>query len=100
MISSVEIELEMLMNIRGALEDHESGSCGSEPKAILMNPGNFELIGWDEVFGLPVLPDPRVGPMRARLVCGAGRAGFCEEGDVWWDDRGRPHVILVSPEEG
>jgi hypothetical protein len=94
----VEIWFEMLISIRKALDEHDVGECDSEPKAILMNPGNFALIGWDEVFGLPVLPDPKVEPMRARLVCGAGRAGFCEEGEVRWDEGGRPYVFHVSAE--
>jgi hypothetical protein len=97
-ISGLDIWFEMLDNIRQAIADHEVGDCDSEPKAILMNPGNFQLIGWDEAFGLPVLPDPKVEPMTARLVCGVGRAGVCEEGEVRWDEEGRPYVFHVSAE--
>jgi hypothetical protein len=79
-----------------------SGCCWEEgpasPKAILLNQGNYELIGWDEVLGLPVLPDGRLDPMRFRLLCGVGRGGYCAEGDVWWDTEGKPYVVIPAKE--
>lgn len=81
----------MLMNIRNELSEHDR-ACDSKAKAILMNPGNFDLIGWDEVLGLPVLPDDRVEPMRARILCGVGTGGICKEGKVFWDERGGAYV--------
>jgi hypothetical protein len=87
----------MLMNVRAAIEDH-ARDCPREPKAILLNPGNYDLLGWDEVLGLPVLPDERAEPMRARLVCGVGRAGYCEEGRVEWDEDGQAYVLVPTEE--
>ncbi len=53
-------------------------------KVFLMNPGNFELIGWVEVLGMPVLPDESVGHKRVKLVCGVGRAGILDQQPVFW----------------
>lgn len=87
----MELEIEMLLRARAALEAHDA-SCDREAKAILMHPGNFDLIGWDGLLGLPVLPDPSVAPKRARIVCSAGPGGHCDEGEVIWDDDGGAYV--------
>jgi hypothetical protein len=42
------LEAEMLEFIRRGL-DHHAQSCPLAPKAILLNPGNHELFGWDEL---------------------------------------------------
>lgn len=89
----METVLNILEGIRAAWDAH-SRECAQVPKAILLNRGNHELIGWDEVLGLPVLPDVRLEPTRFRLLCGAGLGGYCEEGAVWWDNDGRPYVVL------
>jgi hypothetical protein len=92
----IEFEIEMLATIRAELDRH-GDECSRKPKAILLNPANHELLGWDEVLGLPILPSDRAEPMRARLVCGTGRAGRCEEGDVVWDENGQAYVF--TPDE-
>jgi hypothetical protein len=58
-----------------------------------MHPGNHALVGWDEVLGLPVLPDPRVEPKRFRLLCGVGFGGHCADGLVFWDEDGQSYVV-------
>ena len=83
----------MLLRIREELAKHED-ACDRPAKAILMNPGNFDLIGWDEVLGLPVLPDEKVKPMRAHILCGVGRGGLCDEGSVYWDEQGGAYVKI------
>lgn len=93
----MEIEIEILEGIRVAWEEH-ARECEQPPKAILLNQGNYELIGWDEVLGLPVLPDGRLDPMRFRLLCGVGRGGYCAEGDVWWDAEGMAYVVIPTEE--
>jgi hypothetical protein len=91
-MSLVHVEIGILEGIYVAWEDH-ARECEQVPKAILLNQGNYELIGWNEVLGLPVLPDERLDPMRFRLLCGTGRGGHCAEGDVVWDDDGNPYVV-------
>ena len=85
----------MLEHIKAGWEAHTS-ACDQTPKAVLFNPGNHELNGWDEVLGLPVLPDESVAPKRFKLVCGAGRAGYCDDGDVIWDEDGQAHVYVPA----
>jgi hypothetical protein len=87
----VELEIEMIENIRAACDGH-AAECERPPKAILFHPGNHTLVGWDEIFGLPVLPDERVEPKRFRLVCGSGKGGYCAQGDVYWDEDGCAYV--------
>lgn len=89
----------MLENIRAAYEAH-AAECEQTPKAILLNPGNHCLVGWDEVLGLPVLPDERLEPKRFRLLCGSGKGGYCMQGEIFWDDDGRPYVLEqeIEPE--
>jgi hypothetical protein len=93
----MNVEIEMLENLRAAHEVH-AAECRQTPKAVLFHPGNHQLIGWDEIFGLPVLPDERVEPKRFRLLCGTGHGRYCMRGDVYWDDEGRPYVLEIEPE--
>ena len=34
-----------------------------------MNPFEVERLGWEEIRGLPVVPDPAIGTGRFRIVC-------------------------------
>jgi hypothetical protein len=72
------LEAEMLEFIRRGL-DHHAASCPMTPRAILLNPGNFDLFGWDELWGIPVLPDDRVAPKRFRIDCDGSAFGIEEE---------------------
>src|SRR5580704_12625684 len=74
----MSLEADMLAAIRAGL-DHHAASCPLTPRAILMNPGNFELFGWDELWGIPVLPDDRVAPKRFRVDCDGSAFGIEEE---------------------
>jgi hypothetical protein len=72
------LEAEMLAFIRRGL-DHHASTCPLAPRAILLNPGNYELFGWDELWGVPVLPDDRVAPKRFRIDCDGSAFGIEEE---------------------
>jgi hypothetical protein len=72
------LEAEMLEFIRRGI-DHHAQSCPLAPKAILLNPGNHELFGWDELWGIPVLADERVAPKRFRIDCDGSAFGIEEE---------------------
>ncbi len=92
----MEVALNLLESIRDAWERHDD-ECEKATHVLLLNPGNFEMLGWDEVLGLPVLPDPEVEPMRCRVVCGAdGRAGELDGRPVMWVE-GEPY--LEEPED-
>lgn len=80
----------MIEGMREAWELH-ADDCDRPPNAILLNPANYDLIGWDEALGLPVLPDPRVPADKFRIHCGVcgGQIGAVP---VWWDQDGNAYV--------
>jgi hypothetical protein len=89
------LEAEMLEFIRRGL-DHHAQSCPLAPKAILLNPGNHELFGWDELWGIPVLADDRVAPKRFRIDCDGSAFGIeAEISEAIAIDE--PLVIPVAP---
>ncbi|HEX7060286.1 MAG TPA: hypothetical protein VF176_10595 [Solirubrobacterales bacterium] len=89
------MEIQAVLNIRAAIGKH-GDRCEREPKAILLNPANYDLLGLVEVLGLPVLPDDDVPVMRVRIHCGVGVGGRCKEGDVHWDKDGGAFVETVD----
>ena len=48
----MSLEAEMLAHIKAGV-DHHNATCPMPARAILLNSGNYELFGWDEVCGLP-----------------------------------------------
>ena len=68
------LEAEMLEAIHKGIDQHNR-DCPMPAKAVLLNPGNYELFGWDELWGLPVLPDDRVQPERFRVDCDGSAFG-------------------------
>ena len=89
------LEAEMLEFIRRGL-DHHAQSCPLAPKAILLNPGNYELFGWEELWGIPVLADDRVAPKRFRIDCDGSAFGIeTELEDVIATDQ--PLVVPAGP---
>ena len=68
----------MLASIRQGL-DHHNATCPMPARAILLNPGNFELFGWEELWGIPMLADERVAPKRFRIDCDGSAFGIEEE---------------------
>jgi hypothetical protein len=67
----------MLENIVTGLAHHDA-SCPMPAQAILLNPGNHELFGWDEIKGVPVQPDDGVLPERFRIMCDGSANGIEE----------------------
>lgn len=74
----MSLEADMLRAIRSGIDQHNQ-SCPLPPKAILLNPGNHELFGWDELWGLPVLADENVAPRRFRIECDGSTINLEEE---------------------
>lgn len=62
-------EVRNLAAIRHAL-DHHNKTCPVPATAILLHPTDHGLLGWDDLWGLPVLPDERVPVRRIRIDCG------------------------------
>jgi hypothetical protein len=74
----VSLEAEMLAHIRAGLT-HHNATCPMPARAILLNPGNFELFGWSELFGLPVEPRDEIPPKRFRIDCPGSAYGIEDE---------------------
>jgi hypothetical protein len=96
------LEAEMLAFIRAGL-DHHATTCPMTPKAILLNPGNHELFGWEELWGIPVLADERVAPKRFRIDCDGSAFGIEEEvaeAVAAQQERERLVPLPLGPREG
>jgi hypothetical protein len=93
----MSLEAEMLAFIRAGLDDHNK-TCPMPAQAILLNPGNHELFGWDELWGIPVLPDDRVQPNRFRIQCDGSSFGIEDEVEEWIEQPvEQPRVVPAGP---
>lgn len=61
-------EAKNLEAISRAIDQHNS-SCPFPAAEVRMNPFEVERLGWDEIRGLPVVPDAAIGTGRFRIVC-------------------------------
>ncbi len=61
-------ESKNLEAISKAIDDHNRG-CPWPASEVRMNPFEVERLGWDEIRGLPIVPDPELGTGRFRIVC-------------------------------
>jgi hypothetical protein len=71
-------ESKNLAAIRQALDAHNA-ECPVPAKAILLNPVDHALMGWDELWGLPVLADDSVPTKRVRIDCDGSAYGIEDE---------------------
>jgi hypothetical protein len=74
----VGLEQEMIAFIKAGLEHHDA-TCPMPARAILLNAGNYDLFGRDELFGLPLEPRDDIPPKRFRIDCPASAAGIEDE---------------------
>lgn len=61
-------EAKNLEAIAKAIDQHNR-NCPFPAAEVRMNPFEVERLGWDEIRGLPVVPDPEIGTGRFRIVC-------------------------------
>ncbi len=61
-------EAKNLEAISRAIDQHNA-NCPFPAAEVRMNPFEIERLGWDEIRGLPVVPDPEIGTGRFRIVC-------------------------------
>ena len=54
--------------ISKAIDQHNSG-CPFPAAEVRMNPFEVERLGWEEIRGLPIVPDAEIGTGRFRIVC-------------------------------
>ena len=60
--------------ISKAIDQHNSG-CPYPASEVRMSPFEVERLGWEEIRGLPIVPDPAIGTGRFRIVCSREGAG-------------------------
>ncbi|HEX2707750.1 MAG TPA: hypothetical protein VHM66_07050 [Solirubrobacterales bacterium] len=61
-------EAKNLGAISQAIDQHNS-NCPFPAAEVRMNPFEVERLGWDQIRGLPVVPDGEIGTGRFRIVC-------------------------------
>jgi hypothetical protein len=61
-------EAKNLEAISKAIDQHNA-ACPYPAAEVRMNPFEIERLGWDQIRGLPLLPDPELGTGRFRIVC-------------------------------
>ena len=54
--------------ISRAIDQHNKG-CPFPAAQVRMNPFEIERLGWEEIRGLPIVPDAELGTGRFRIVC-------------------------------
>ena len=61
-------EAKNLEAIAKAIDQHNR-NCPYPAAEVRMNPFEVERLGWEEIRGLPVVPDAEIGTGRFRIVC-------------------------------
>ncbi|MEZ5078364.1 MAG: hypothetical protein R2725_13090 [Solirubrobacterales bacterium] len=61
-------EAKNLEAISRAIDQHNA-NCPFPAAEVRMNPFEVERLGWEEIRGLPVVPDGNIGTGRFRIVC-------------------------------
>lgn len=94
-------EAKNLEAISKAIDQHER-SCEYPTLAILMNPFEVERLGWDEIRGVPVRPEPKIATGRFEILCaGEDEPGLEEQQEEAVDavaEEAKPLVVpLGSP---
>ena len=67
--------------ISKAIDEHNT-SCEWPAVAVEMNPFEVERLGWDEIRGLPIRPNPEFGTGSFRIVCAREEGQLGEEETV------------------
>lgn len=72
-------EAKNLEAIAKAIDQHNR-NCPFPASEVRMNPFEVERLGWDDIRGLPIVPDPEISTGRFRIVCsGEGQEDEVEE---------------------
>ena len=49
--------------------DQHNAACPFPAAEVRMNPFEVERLGWEDIRGLPIVPDPAISTGRFRIVC-------------------------------
>ncbi len=61
-------EAKNLEAISRAIDQHNA-NCPFPAAEVRMNPFEIERLGWEQIRGLPLVPDPELGTGRFRIIC-------------------------------
>ena len=67
-------EAKNLEAISKAIDQHNR-NCPFPASEVRMNPFEVERLGWEEIRGLPIVPDERQGTGSFRIVCSRDQEG-------------------------
>ena len=67
-------EAKNLEAISKAIDQHNS-NCPFPASEVRMNPFEVERLGWEEIRGLPIVPDPELGTGAFRIICSRDQEG-------------------------
>ena len=67
-------EAKNLEAISKAIDQHNS-NCPFPASEVRMNPFECERLGWDEIRGLPIVPDADLGTGAFRIICSRDQEG-------------------------
>jgi hypothetical protein len=87
-------EAKNLEAISKAIDQHNA-NCPFPAAEVRMNPFEVERLGWEQIRGLPVVPDSNIGTGRFRIVCSRDLEG---EGLEEVEAVGR-ELVTVEPGE-
>lgn len=65
---SNEAEVRNLEAISRAIDQHND-RCPLPAVEVRMNPFEVERLGWEDIRGLPIVPDRKISTGRFRIVC-------------------------------
>jgi hypothetical protein len=89
-------EAKNLEAISEAIDQHER-SCEYPTLAVLMNPYEVERLGWEEIRGVPIRADEKIGTGRFEILCaGDGEEPGLEESVEAVADTEVPVVVPVG----
>lgn len=72
--------------ISKAIDQHDF-ACPFPVVEVLMNPYEVERLGWEDIRGIPVVGDEKIGTGRFRLICASEGAPLDEEVEAVSKDR-------------
>jgi hypothetical protein len=75
-----------LVAMRRALDHHNSQGCPVPARAIRLHPMDHELLGWNVLWGLPVVPDDTVRVKSVRIDCEGSAHDIERELKAYTDD--------------
>jgi hypothetical protein len=68
-------EVKNLEAISKAIDQHNQNCKRGPAVEVRMNPFELERLGWDEIKGVPIVGDEKIGTGRFRVVCAGERSG-------------------------